>query len=478
MATIRDLVAGIEVELEAATKRGVKAIAEQKLILDTVNQEGRAEFSPDETARFDELDSNIQLAKAQEDGIKTRLARAKKVEAEELDAEQRSGQAKPTNAGERAKIPFEQHVSVGREERTYHKGNDPYGKNFLKDVVRQFVSNDVGSVSRLSRHMQEERVEHAQYLQRAAGDTTTVNWAGLTVPQYLTDFVAPYIAGLRPFADVCNKHPLPPEGMSVNFSRVTTPSSVAQQSAELALVSTTSVDDTLGSANVLTAAGSQNVSRQAIDRGTHIDDTVLQDLFSRYATDLDSNLVNMTTYGLTDVCGSVDASYVEANPTAELLYSKIQGAAASVETHMLAMGPPSHVVMHPRRWYYLSGALTSSWPLINSQPMSDQAGGVGFNQAYNTGVRGVLPNGLQVIGDANVSTTLGGGTEDEIYVLPQREAHLWEDPGAPAFIRAEQPTAANLGVLLVVYGYYAFAFNRYANGMQKISGTGLIAPTF
>jgi hypothetical protein len=45
-------------------------------------------------------------------------------------------------------------------------------------------------------------------------------------------------------------------------------------------------------------------------------------------------------------------------------------------------------------------------------------------------------------------------------------------------IRAEQPAAASLGVLLVVYSYFAYSFRRFANGMGKVNGTGLIAPTF
>jgi hypothetical protein len=46
------------------------------------------------------------------------------------------------------------------------------------------------------------------------------------------------------------------------------------------------------------------------------------------------------------------------------------------------------------------------------------------------------------------------------------------------YIRAEQPAAASLGVLLVVYGYFAYTLRRYTNGQQKVNGTGLIAPTF
>jgi hypothetical protein len=72
-----------------------------------------------------------------------------------------------------------------------------------------------------------------------------------------------------------------------------------------------------------------------------------------------------------------------------------------------------------------------------------------------------------VVVDNNLSTTVGAGTEDEIFVTASSECHLWEDPAAPVFIRAEQPAAANLGVLLVVYGYFAYTFARYANSVQR-----------
>ena len=93
-------------------------------------------------------------------------------------------------------------------------------------------------------------------------------------------------------------------------------------------------------------------------------------------------------------------------------------------------------------------------------------------------VRGVLPNGLRVIVDNNVSTVVSAN-QDEIYVVPSSECHLYEDANAPAYIRAEQPAAATLGVLFVVYGYYGFTFDRYGAGsMQKVAGTGLTTPTF
>jgi hypothetical protein len=46
------------------------------------------------------------------------------------------------------------------------------------------------------------------------------------------------------------------------------------------------------------------------------------------------------------------------------------------------------------------------------------------------------------------------------------------------FIRAEQPAAASLGILFVLYGYFAYTFGRYPGMQQKITGTGLTPPLF
>jgi hypothetical protein len=119
--------------------------------------------------------------------------------------------------------------------------------------------------------------------------------------------------------------------------------------------------------------------------------------------------------------------------------------------------------------------------LPDDQPAEHRAerdGLQNLHTKYGSGARGLLPNGLVVIVDNNIATTLGGGTEDEIYVVPTSECHLWTDPNAPVFIRAEQAAAASLGVLLVLYGYMAYSFSRFSNGVAKVSGTGLIAPSF
>lgn len=470
--TIDDLIASIEVELEAAHKRRKKCGAEVQLILDKAQQDGRSNLTAEEDERVAELFAARDQAKTDIEGIEGKLANANKIKAEEMERAEQARKVKPT---ETRKPSYDQVARVGREERTYRKDQDPYGKGFLMDISRQFLFQDVEASHRLSQHMREERVERAEYMQRAVG---TGAFAGLTVPQYLTDLYAPATAALRPFADVCNRHPLPEAGMSVNISRVTTASSAAVQASENAAVSETNMDDTLLTVNVQTAAGQQTVSRQAIDRGTGIEDVTMQDLFNRVATVLDSTLLNQATNGLTNVANA--NAYTDGTPTGAELYPKILGAAAGVEAALLAMGRPSHAVMHSRRWYWLSSQMSSTWPMINWAGIPVQASGTANpNSSYASGPRGVLPCGLEVVVDNNIATNLGAGTnEDEIYVVPSSECHLWEDPNAPLFIRAEQPAAASLGVLLVAYSYFAYTFGRYTNGTQKVGGTGLVTPAF
>lgn len=479
---IKELVASMEIEQEAAQQREMRARKEMELILATTQQEMRTDLTPEEDARFDSLKETVQNARVDQASINRKLAKARQVQADESRTDDDLTHATaPVGLPQRdASVQRTASVTVGREERTYHKGNDPVGKMFLNDVVRQFTTNDVRAAGRLQSHMREEQIDRAnQGMELRVGEIGTSAFSGLVVPQYLVDMVAPAVANLRPFADICNQHPLPAQGMSLNISRITTSTTAALQASENSAVSATAMDDTLLTFNVQTAAGQQTISRQAIERGTGIEDVVMQDLFRQYATNLDSTLLNQATTGL-DAVGNATTAITTADLAT--LYPAIMGAASQSETATRGMAHPTHVVMHPRRWYWLQSLLTSTWPAF-SQPGTDPRA-VGNNSAtpYNAGGNGVMPNGMSVVTDANVTTTglagAGtGGTQDHIFIVPQVECHLWEDQGNPVYIRAEQPAAASLGVLLVAYGYFAYTYNRYANAIQKVNGAALAAPT-
>lgn len=472
MATIDELIASIEVEYEAAQKRRDKATAEAKAILSLASQEGRANLTPEEDERVAQLFVARDGAKADMEGVKAKLARAQKIKAEELDNDRAAREVVP--AAQQARVPYDGVARIGTEQRTYNPDIDRRGAGFLRDVAAQFLYQEVGASTRLARHMAEERVERAGYLQRAVG---TGAFAGLTVPQYLTDMYAPATAALRPFADICNKHDLPPDGMTVNISRITTATGVALQAAENDAVQETNADDTLLSISVQTAAGQQTISRQAIDRGTGVEDVVMDDLFRRYATTLDSTLINQATNGLTNV--ATGTTYDDTTPTVPEFWPKIHGSLAGVEAALLGQAMPTHAIMHSRRWYWLQSHVDANRPFVSQPGVPVDVGATNLGARYGSGARGFLPNGLQVIVDNNVPTNLGVGTnQDEVYIVPDAECHLWEDPAAPVFLRAEQAKAANLGVLMVLFGYFAYSFARYSGGTGKIAGTGLVTPTF
>jgi hypothetical protein len=472
--TIDELIMQIEVERKVAQQARDSAIAESKFIIEAATRDGRSRLTEDEDAKLKDLSKTIERKKGDLEGVESKLTSARATAVEETKVQELQQERTSTGVETRA---YDQVARVGQEERTYNPGVDRKGSLFLRDAARQFLFRDMTAEQRLVRHMQEERVERGQYLQRAAGDANTGAFTGLVVPQYLTDMYAPATANLRPFADVCNKHELPASGMTVNISRITTPTSVALQATELTAVSATSIDDTLLTENVQTAAGQQTLSRQALERGTGIEEVVMGDLFRRYATTLDSTLINQATTGLAAVAQA--NTYTDASPTAAELYPKFAAAAAGVEAALLGFAVPSHAIMHSRRWYWLQSQVGPNWPFMSQPGLDPRVGASNANVPYATGTRGLLPNGMAAIVDNNLSTNNGAGTnEDLIYVVPSDECHLWEDPQAPVFIRAEQAAAANLGVLMVLYGYFAYSFRRYSNSMQSITGTGLVTPAF
>jgi hypothetical protein len=156
---------------------------------------------------------------------------------------------------------------------------------------------------------------------------------------------------MRPLANVMNRHELPPTGMTLNLSRITTATSAAIQTTQLTDVSATSIAETDLAINVLTIAGQQKVSRQAIERGTGIEDVTMQDLFKRVASQLDYQIINQAATGALAVGKAT--TYTEAAPDGPKTWPFIFKAESLLEQSLLSTARVSHVVMHTRRWNWL-----------------------------------------------------------------------------------------------------------------------------
>ena len=107
-------------------------------------------------------------------------------------------------------------TSIKSEPRTYSPQAE---SSFVRDAYAAQFSNDYQAKERLARHMNEERIERR--------DVTSANFAGLLVPQFLTDLAAPFARAGRPFLDQARKHQLPDAGLTISISKVTTGSATA-----------------------------------------------------------------------------------------------------------------------------------------------------------------------------------------------------------------------------------------------------------
>ena len=196
--------------------------------------------------------------------------------AEELDSSIQHHEELEARSAEASKVREERGLKesastrVVSEPRTYSP-NTP--TSFIRDAYTAQFNNDFEAQQRLARHMSEERIERR--------DVTSANFAGLVVPQFLTDLVAPFARAGRVTSDLARKHQLPDAGLTLSISKVTTGTAVAEQT-EGAAVQETDMDDTKLDISVKTFAGQQDVSRQAIERGTNIDSLVMADLVSAY----------------------------------------------------------------------------------------------------------------------------------------------------------------------------------------------------
>ena len=351
----------------------------------------------------------------------------------------------------------------------YRKGGD---HSFIADAWSS-RQGDYKAQERLNKHQDFE-----------ARDVGTGAFTGLVVPQYLIDEYAPIARAGSAFYNAVPKKDLPAYGNKIEISRITTGSAAAEQASENSAVQETNMDDTLLTVNVDTIAGQQDVSRQALERGGQpgfsMENIIFQDLVAAYFGKLDELMINGSGYsgqplGIRNVSGLNTVTYTDGTPTVGEAFPKLADAVQKVNANRFA--PAQAIIMHPRRWgFFTAGVDGNSRPLVlpaGNNP--DNAMGVGDAAAYGNVVGNLL--GLPVITDANITTTDGGGNDqDQIYVVKADDHILFEDNLFQ--LKFEETNAGSLTTKMVVYGYVAFASGRYPTGITKIQGTGLITPSF
>lgn len=365
-------------------------------------------------------------------------------------------------------------ATVINEPLTYRKQAEGGQYSFFQDLYFA-QKGDGGAVSRLQRHQREMAVE------RRDMDTTGGTGGEFVPPVHLQNEWAELARAGRVFANAVRSRDMPAAGMSFTVPKVTTGTNTGVQ-AENSSVTESDASTNEITINVRTIAGQVDLSRQAFDRSEPgLDEVLFADLAADYATTLDTQLINgqgasatpSEVQGVLNNANINEVTYSNSTPSVSTLYPKVADAINQV--HANRYMAPDAIFMHPRRWaFHLAALDNSDRPLIT--PYAPQNALARFDQVAPENVVGNL-QGLTVFTDPNIPTNLGGGAnEDAIIVTRLADNMLWEtEPRTRVF---ESVGSNTLTVRLQVFGYVAYTSDRYGAAHTKITGSGLVPPSF
>ncbi|MGO9929938.1 MAG: phage major capsid protein [Mycobacterium sp.] len=355
--------------------------------------------------------------------------------------------------------------------------------NYLSDLARVSLQMDgTGEAARRLRGHAEDMQRRAQFNDFEQRDLSRTDGYGgyFSPPAWLIDQYVEFARPGRPLADILDKRPLPGGVDVVNVPKILTGTATSVQTADNQQVTEVDLTDTYVSSPIRTIAGQQSISLQLIDQSPiDFSNVILEDLASAHAVNLDSQVLYGTgTSGqITGLSNTPGISTVAA-PTVDIqgIYTALANGYQQIVASRFR--PPTHVVMHPRRWAWLLQLLDDE-----KRPLFVPRAGNPFNAAgtYDTleaegPVGEVL--GLPIILDSNISTLSGTeysgyGTEDNVYILRSPDVTLYES-GIRARVSPET-LQQTLTVLITLWSYYAIGV-RFPGSVCEI--TGLTAPVF
>jgi hypothetical protein len=271
-------------------------------------------------------------------------------------------------------------------------------------------------------------------IQAALADVKTTGIASIVQPAYRSQIV-PLIDHGRPLINAISSSPLPGSGMSIEYPQWLVPPAVDVQSAEKAEITSVAATMEMKTAAVLTWAGGNDISLQAVERSSP---SFLEAYLRAMAVDFARKT---DTYVATTLLAAATAATAGADFVANVaaMFAALDPTTTPPGQMFLAMG-----------W----GVGTS---MIG--PKRDDAPAF-WDASISLGT--FLPNetaaGLAIFVDPNMPT--------DMMLLGSRQAATWhESAGAPADIRVVDVSL--LGLDVGVYGYGALTI-EYPGALVKL----------
>ena len=248
---------------------------------------------------------------------------------------------------------------------------------------------------------------------------------------------------------------LPPFGMVVQVGRFSTGAAMAVQAAEANAATSVDPVGLFAVDDIALIQGEVTMSRQLFDRGVNVDEQLAASLGASFGAALEAQVINGSgTAG--QLQGLLGVSGITANTIATTTLVTVAPAVFKLasDTASAYGNPIDALVMHPRRRQWLQDA----------------------HDATATGVFGAPVFTQRIIETGGMPTTLGGGTEDAILALQPSETPVFISP--PSFAVLEERASGTGQVVLQARSYVALAASRQPTSIGKLTGAGLVAPTF
>lgn len=361
----------------------------------------------------------------------------------------------------------------GKRTRISRGGHEPF---VYQPTSRHSYFGDLYKAEKQGDEEARQRLyQHGKQMLHHTRDVTTADpgAASLIPPIYLGEQWIDKEIGGRPFADRVPKIPFPDRGKTMTFPRVATAPAAAVQAAEAGAVNEVDLDTEDYEVSKVMIAGQNDVSIQTLLwSDPSIDTVIFRELVKSYNQQLDSQLLAGSGTagqhrGLRNVSGINTVAF--ATGGGDDLLGKIYEALSAVAAN--APGFEANLVlMHPRRAAWMASHRDANGNLYQQGQLVLAAG------QQNRGFA-IEVAGLEQMKDSNIATNLGTNTnEDEVYVLDVDELMLAEGPVRTRVL--EEVLSGTLQVRIQLYGESIFAGGRRPKVITRISGAGLVPPTF
>ena len=292
----------------------------------------------------------------------------------------------------------------------------------------------------------QDSADVVRHVNASQAQQTTTTDAGVVPIPLLREIVA-LVDANRPFVDSINRQALPVAGMSFRVPRVVTSASVAEQSDEFEALDSTETEIGDFTVDVKTFGGSNDISRQLIDRS---DPSYFEELLRQLAQSY-AHATDKFAYD------TVKGSNVSDGPS---LYGSVtQGIADAYGVMRFA---PDTIVVAPggtsgTAWLdFLSAEDGNDRPLFAANVPQNAGGLIAAGSTQGTIA------GLRMVVDPHIGANEAGR------VYPSAFATFYEAAGAPVRVEVQQPDTFSVRVSL---GGYVAALAKFPTAIRQLTVT-------